>query len=540
MPKDLKDLFVKNIKVPGDYSDGPNSNGLKLRVRPVGDDEVSKSWIQRVYIKNPKTGKTVRTRDLALGNYPGMSLAEARVAAEENQATADQGIDPRPPEVAEDEDANTITFTGLANELLKEERQRHLVGDIREGTLKKKEAVYKTYILSAFVDRPVDGITSEEIESWAKSFYRKRDTFKRVWAIAGVIFNRAILRTRLEVNPVNDTVLDSLAATGRPRHKPRHYDSVPHHLVPEALDAIRHGMVNPRTIPSSLALHFVTLTGCRSVEARTARYSDLRCKSIDSPTDWGDGVTVRRNGTPNFGGWEMMDWNEFERGTDKSVVWFIPPEYAKMDKWHRVPLSTGALSVLREARALLHDRWGSALLFPSYHRPHGFLDRTTLARRCRNLGLDGTPHGFRTSLRIWCAVHDVPETAAELALSHELQGVVGAYMRSDLLAIRASIMEFWAKYLRGELPEDWEWVSPKARAEIEELKRQNRALTEQLNELRGIHDLLLEIASNQKAAEARAQAAEERAERAEARALKAERQMAEMQTILDKQSAMPI
>ena len=105
-------------------------------------------------------------------------------------------------------------------------------------------------------------------------------------------------------------------------------------------------------------------------------------------------------------------------------------------------------------------------------------------------------------------MHDVPETAAEIALSHELQGVMSAYMRSDLLATRASIMEFWARYLRGEIPADWEWVTPKAAAEIQALKEERDALKEQLGQLMAIHETLKDITASLRAAEERAEKAE--------------------------------
>ena len=55
---------VKAIKEPGRYGDGL---GLYLSVAPGG----SKNWVQRISIDGKR-------RDLGLGGYPTVSLAEAR------------------------------------------------------------------------------------------------------------------------------------------------------------------------------------------------------------------------------------------------------------------------------------------------------------------------------------------------------------------------------------------------------------------------------------------------------------------------------
>ena len=378
----LTDRKLMNITTPGDYSDGPDANGLKIRVVKVGDgDDLSQRWIQRVYIKDSE-GKTLRTRDLGHGVYPQVSLDEAHEVAEAYQKLADRGLDPRPLEDKKEEETRIPTFTELAEEVLEQEYERHRAGQIRDRTLQRKCDYFRNYILPAFVDRPVDEISPMDIESWLGPLHRtKRPTFNRVWAIARKIFNRAILRTYIEVNPVNDAVMDSLNSLGKTRHQVAHFESVPFHRVAEAVDIINSGSTTSRTLPTQLALRFIVLTGCRSVEVRTMEWTDLRWKVINSPTDWGDGVKVRRDGTPNFEGWRILDWEELERGLDKDVVvvWFIPPEHSKMGKWHRIPLSTDALALLREARTL-YEKWGKDLVFPSNNKPHAPLGRSTLSQ----------------------------------------------------------------------------------------------------------------------------------------------------------------
>ena len=81
---------------------------------------MSRTWVQRLYIKDPETGKTIRTRESGLGVYPSVSLAEAREIAKANQSLADQGVDPfdDEPEAEELEEQDSVpTFGKVAEEV---------------------------------------------------------------------------------------------------------------------------------------------------------------------------------------------------------------------------------------------------------------------------------------------------------------------------------------------------------------------------------------------------------------------------------------
>ena len=76
-------LYVKtidSISEPGRYGDG---DGLYLHVAPSG----TKSWVQRIVINEKR-------RDIGLGSYPSVGLAQARVLAAENRAAVAEGRDP--------------------------------------------------------------------------------------------------------------------------------------------------------------------------------------------------------------------------------------------------------------------------------------------------------------------------------------------------------------------------------------------------------------------------------------------------------------
>ena len=85
MPKQLSAAFVRTVTSPGTYND---EHGLFLRVvRSKKKQLISKSWVQRIVIHG-------RRRDLGLGGYPKVSLAEARKLALDNRRIARAGGDP--------------------------------------------------------------------------------------------------------------------------------------------------------------------------------------------------------------------------------------------------------------------------------------------------------------------------------------------------------------------------------------------------------------------------------------------------------------
>ena len=79
----------------------------------------------------------------------------------------------------------------------------------------------------------------------------------------------------------------------------------------------------------------------------------------------------------------------------------------------RVPLSDRALEILAEARKL---SGGSGLVFVSGRGKQ--LPRQTPSLLLRQDGIGGTPHGFRSSFRDFCAETGVDRATAEAALAH--------------------------------------------------------------------------------------------------------------------------
>ena len=98
--------MVKALREPGRYGDGGT---LYLVVAPGG----SKSWVQRLTIGG-------RRRDLGLGGFPLVTLAEAREQAFDNRRQARRGRDP----LSDRRRAQTPTFEQAAGRALEANRAR--------------------------------------------------------------------------------------------------------------------------------------------------------------------------------------------------------------------------------------------------------------------------------------------------------------------------------------------------------------------------------------------------------------------------------
>ena len=186
----------------------------------------------------------------------------------------------------------------------------------------------------------------------------------------------------------------------------RHFRALPYGEVAGALEAVESTRA---VLASKLCFRFLILMAARSGEARGAA-------------------------------WEEMHEEERE--------WRIPGERMKTGHPHHIPLSDAAMAVLEQARPLRDD---SGLVFPSpIKRGHPLSDMAfTKLLRTTGLSEKTVVHGFRSSVRDWCAETGKPRELAEAALAHTVGGVEGAYFRSDLFERRRLLMEQWAAYLTG-------------------------------------------------------------------------------------------
>ena len=383
----LSATFVKNTKKPGQYGEGRSGHGLSLRVRLRPNGSVSKTWAQKLRIN----GTVV---NLGLGIYPIVTLAEAREKALANRRAVAQGRDPR------HKPAAIPTFAEAAEKViaLHEPTWKH---PAREARIWR--STFRDYVLPVLGDKQVSQISSADVLAVLTPIWQvKQETARRVRRRIRAVMRWCIARGHRRDNPAGEVIGQAL-----PRHKGprRHYPALPYSEVAAALRTVQASKAYKATI---LCFEFLVLTAARSGEARLAR-------------------------------WEEIDF--------EAATWTIPAERMKAGRVHRVPLSTRALEVLREAQEI-ND--GSGLLFPS--ATGRTLSDVTLSKLIKQLGIPAVPHGFRTSHRVWASEQtDAPRAVMEAALSHVLgDATEQAYARSDLFEKRRVLMQAWADYLTAE------------------------------------------------------------------------------------------
>ncbi len=373
---------VRALTDPGRYSDG---DGLHLFITKKG----RKSWVQRITVDG-------RRRDIGLGGYPSVSLAQARKRAADNRETVGNGKDP----VTEKRRSKMPIFREAAYTVYEANKPRWRNGSHTTAWIQTLER----HSFPKIGNKPIDKIGRTDVLAVLTPIWSTRpETARRVRQRMRTIFKWAMANELIEANPAGEAIDGALPSM--PKVK-AHLRALPYQDVGSALKTVDASQTSPA---SKYCFGFLVLTAARSGEARGAT------------------------------------WDEIDL---EGATWAIPGSRMKAGIEHRVPLSYQALDVLMLARELEDE---SGLCFPSPLRPGQVLSDMTLTNILRKTGLadKGTVHGFRTSFKTWTMEQtDTPWAVGEAALAHQLGGSVEqAYARSDLFDRRRGLMQQWADYL---------------------------------------------------------------------------------------------
>lgn len=138
-------------------------------------------------------------------------------------------------------------------------------------------------------------------------------------------------------------------------------------------------------------------------------------------------------------------WIEF---SFEEAEWRIPAARMKMREQHIVPLSTQALTILRELQPLTGQ---STYLFPSTRSLKRPMSENTLNAALRRLGYtkdEMTAHGFRSIASTLLNEQGWNRDAIERQLAHaERNTVRAAYNYAEFMPERKKMMQAWADYL---------------------------------------------------------------------------------------------
>lgn len=396
MPKKIEEMSaaeVRQLDAVGFHAVGGVS-GLNLRVRSPS----AKSWVLRVLIGGKR-------RDICLGGYPDVGLAEARVAAKSHKTAIRDGRDPLAERQARRVELKLaqikqITFAEAA-------RRCHAARAAEFRNAKHRQdwiSSLERFAFASIGDVPVSTIEPAHILAVLEPIWMDRtETATRVrqriesvmdWATASGFYD-GLNPARWRGN------LKPLLPTPSKIIKQGHFAALPWKDLPEFMERLRD-----RKGMAALALEFAILTAARSGEVRGAT-------------------------------WAEIDMQE--------RVWRVPADRMKANKAHAVPLSDTAIALLESVPRMA----GSDFVFTAPRG--GQLSDMTLTQLIRRMGDKVTAHGFRSTFKDWArSTANHPDEVSELALAHvSTDAARAAYARDELLPQRRSQLQDWAYYCAG-------------------------------------------------------------------------------------------
>ncbi|MEO8064747.1 MAG: integrase arm-type DNA-binding domain-containing protein [Pseudomonadota bacterium] len=359
-----------------------DQDGLYLQIDPSGG---------RYWRFNYRYGGKQKT--LALGVYPDVSLANARMRLAEAREQLANDTDP-----SAEKQAASKSFEAVAREW-------------HARWAMNRHAQYAHYVLKRLAEDVFPAIGKKLPSDIPTSAFRdvvkkieKRGAFeiaKRVLQNCSQIMRYAVAHDYAARNPVADMRPADILTPRRRRHYPR----VDAKELPALLLAIDGYVGGEHT---RLALKLMSLTFVRTAELIGAR------------------------------------WQEFDL---KSLRWDIPAERMKMKTPHVVALSMQAKSVIEELMAISFDR---DFVFPNDVNPDKPMSNNTILFALYRMGYRGrmTGHGFRGVASTVLHEKAWPHEHIELQLAHqERDDTSAAYNHALYLEPRARMMQAWADYL---------------------------------------------------------------------------------------------
>ena len=389
----LTDSIIKNEKPTDKRKQLADGNGLVLYIMPNG----SKLWRYRYrYNGSPKM--------LSLGEYPTVTLKDARAERERVSDLLAQGIDPS----IERKEKKLSQAYSIENDFGSVARawwDNWKVANSEAHAL-KVWGIFEKDIFPVFGKYPVENIKPSLVRLAVKRVVERGayDTAGRVHQYTSAVLSYAFNHELVASNVARDIAVNDLI----PRRKKQSMGRVDLKDLPQLLQDIQAYDGNAIT---KIAIQLLSLTFVRTKELIQAT-------------------------------WDEIDFI--------GKVWRIAPERMKMGTAHIVPLSAQTLDLLGELKKITG---GSKHLFPSVKGDGKTMSNNTILFALYRMGYKDrmTGHGFRgvasTALREQGFSRDV----VELQLSHLVGNEVErAYNTMELLAERTAMMQAWADYLDAQ------------------------------------------------------------------------------------------
>lgn len=385
----LTDVQVRNFKPGPTPQRHRDEKGLFLEVRTNG----GKFWRLR-YKHQGKENM------LSLGEYPAVSLMDARQKRDELRVALAQGRDPALVRKVEKTPPDILTLERLALEWHERFLPKWTPGHAQD-ILRRLQI----HIFPHIGQTPAKDLAAPELLAALRRLESKnrRETAKRVLQIVGQVLRYGVASGYL----TRDVSADLRGALGAA--KPKHHAAI--------LDA--KGVAGLLRAIDGYQGHPATYAALRLAPLLALRPGELR------------GLM-----------WEEVDMaaEEIRIGADRM----------KMREAHIVPLSRQAKAILEDIRPLTgHGKY----VFPSLRSASRCMSENTVNAALRRLGYskeEMTGHGFRSMASTILNEQGWPSDAIERQLAHRPRNKVrAAYNHAQHLPERRKMMQAWADYLDG-------------------------------------------------------------------------------------------
>lgn len=386
---------VETMKKAGRHADG---GGLYLVVEPNG----ARRWAFHFRWRKPGQTGPGSVREMGLGGFDSVGLAEARVKAAAARSLLANDIDPiEARHAAKRAESGILSFGDFADSVMK----------TRTANLKSNKSVarWKRSLNTYAADLrplPLDKVDTTAVLAVLKRIWiEKPETAQKVRGHIEAVMDAAKAEgRRTGENPAAwrghlEHLLSKPAKLTRGHHAALPFDQV---AAFSAKLRLQSGM-------AALALEFLVLTAGRSGEVTGAIWSEIDLEAS---------------------------------------VWTIPAKRMKAEREHRVPLAPRAVEILKKAA----ETRSSDFVFPGFKvgRP---VSSKAMEMAMERAGAKAfTLHGLRSTFRDWAGEEtSFPRELAEAALAHTVgDATERAYRRGDALERRRKLMVAWAAYCGGQ------------------------------------------------------------------------------------------
>jgi integrase len=387
----LSDAKIRNLQTSEKPYKVADFDGLFLLVKASG----AKSW----RFKYRLAGKE---KLIVFGDYPSITLAQARKARDDARTQVANGTDPseaRQKLALLDGEAKAQTFERVA--------AKYIAKVTKEGRAPSTLAKYDWLLGMVNADigrKPIAEISAPMVLNCLRKVEAKGNyqTARKMRSTIGSIFRYAIAIGVAEQDPTF---------------------------------ALRGALVQQKVVSRAAITDRVELGGLmRAIDGfqgQTTTRVALELLAILAPRP---------------GELRHATWAEFD--LDKAI-WSVPAERMKMRKPHRVPLPAQAVDLLRSLQGLTES---GNFLFPSLRTVLKPMSENTLNAALRRMGYSGeemTSHGFRATFSTLANESGLwnPD-AIERALAHvEANEVRRAYARGEHWDERVRMADWWAGFL---------------------------------------------------------------------------------------------